>query len=66
MGQCAYEERTGVLAARWNVSTTLQTYLLMMITDKSCRMLAIACVLLTVIHPAYFFPPFAAFRRHNK
>ncbi|ORY04386.1 RTA1 like protein-domain-containing protein [Clohesyomyces aquaticus] len=26
-------------------------------------MLAIACVALTVFHPAYFFPPFAAFRR---
>ncbi|USP77755.1 hypothetical protein yc1106_05029 [Curvularia clavata] len=26
-------------------------------------MLAIACALLTAFHPAYFFPPFAAFRR---
>jgi hypothetical protein len=38
----------------------------MMVTDNCYRMLAIACVLLTVLHPAYFFPPFAAFRRHNK
>jgi hypothetical protein len=30
-----------------------------------CRMMAIACVVLTVFHPAYFFPPFAAFRRHK-
>ncbi|KAH8699452.1 parasitic phase-specific protein PSP-1 [Phaeosphaeriaceae sp. PMI808] len=28
-------------------------------------MLAIACVVLTAFHPAYFFPPFAAFR-HRK
>jgi len=28
-------------------------------------MLAIACVALTVFHPAYFFPPFAAFRRNK-
>lgn len=26
-------------------------------------MLAIACIVLTAFHPAYFFPPFAAFRR---
>ncbi|KAF1943315.1 parasitic phase-specific protein PSP-1 [Clathrospora elynae] len=26
-------------------------------------MLAIACTVLTVFHPAYFFPPFSAFRR---
>ncbi|KAF2032118.1 RTA1-domain-containing protein [Setomelanomma holmii] len=29
-------------------------------------MVAIACVVLTVFHPAYFFPPFAAFRRSRK
>ncbi|EAT82860.2 hypothetical protein SNOG_09595 [Parastagonospora nodorum SN15] len=29
-------------------------------------MLAIACVLLTACHPAFFFPPFAAFRRRQK
>ncbi|KAL5118721.1 hypothetical protein ACEQ8H_003398 [Pleosporales sp. CAS-2024a] len=29
-------------------------------------MLAIACTLLTVFHPAFFFPPFAAFRRRQK
>ncbi|KAA8624448.1 hypothetical protein A1F94_012106 [Pyrenophora tritici-repentis] len=28
-------------------------------------MLAIACTILTVFHPAYFFPPFAAFRRNK-
>ncbi|KAF2821848.1 parasitic phase-specific protein PSP-1 [Ophiobolus disseminans] len=28
-------------------------------------MLAIACFALAVFHPAYFFPPFAAFRRHK-
>ncbi|KAF1835621.1 RTA1-domain-containing protein [Decorospora gaudefroyi] len=28
-------------------------------------MIAIACTGLTVIHPAYFFPPFAAFRRNK-
>ncbi|KAF1956892.1 hypothetical protein CC80DRAFT_525114 [Byssothecium circinans] len=29
------------------------------------RMLTIACFVLTIFHPAYFFPPFAAFRRHK-
>ena len=30
------------------------------------RMIAIACVCLTVFHPGYFFPPFAAFRLKGK
>jgi hypothetical protein len=28
-------------------------------------MLAIACVVLTAFHPAFFFPPFAAFRQRK-
>ena len=29
-------------------------------------MVAIACVVLTVFHPAFFFAPFAAFRRGER
>jgi len=29
-------------------------------------MVAIACIVLTAFHPAFFFPPFAAFRRKQK
>ncbi|KAF1919433.1 RTA1 like protein-domain-containing protein [Ampelomyces quisqualis] len=29
-------------------------------------MIAVACVALTAFHPGLLFPPFAAFRRHNK
>lgn len=63
MGESAYAEREGVLASGRHVSS----YALARQIAANCgRMVAIAAFVLTVFHPAFFFAPFAAFRKGRK
>jgi len=66
MGESTHEKGEGVPVARWHVSLSLRMVFVSRLLTLRSRMVAIACLVLTAFHPAFFFEPFSAFRHAQR